>query len=59
MSTHNICFYKENQEKKKKKACKNIAEASVDKSSAELFSFFLSVFIVQVDIYFIYHMVFK
>ena len=37
MGIHNICFYKENQ--KKKKPHKNITLASLDKSLADLFFF--------------------
>ena len=47
MSTHDICFCKEDQKKKKK--TQNIALASLDKYFADLF---LSVPLVQVNTYF-------
>ena len=46
MSTHNICFYKENKKKKKKKKKerkKNNAYASFDNSFADFFKRTLSI----------------
>ena len=49
MSTHNMCFYKENQKKKKENTITSHIKASFDKSFTDLC---LSVPLVLADTYF-------